>query len=77
MIIPRLSLNENSIVIEIASNDGYLLQNFIEKNITVLGIGNLHKTLLKLPWKKIFPTLTNFFNSQLAKDLVKEGKKQI
>ena len=74
MIIPRLSLNENSIVIEIASNDGYLLQNFIEKNITVLGIEPA-QNIAKAAMEKNIPTLTKFFNSQLAKDLVKEGKK--
>ena len=38
MIIPRLALNQKSLVVEIASNDGYLLQNFIEKSIPVIGI---------------------------------------
>lgn len=74
MIIPRLSLNENSIVIEIASNDGYLLQNFIEKNIPVLGIEPA-QNIAKAAMEKNIPTLTKFFNSQLAKDLVKKGKK--
>ena len=74
MIIPRLSLNENSIVIEIASNDGYLLQNFTEKNIPVLGIEPA-QNIAKAAMEKNIPTLTKFFNSKLAKDLVKEGKK--
>ena len=73
MIIPRLSLDEHSLVIEIASNDGYLLQNFTGKNIPVLGIEpaqNVAKTAIK----KNIPTLTKFFDSQLAKELVDEGK---
>ncbi|HEV8512922.1 MAG TPA: SAM-dependent methyltransferase, partial [Cyclobacteriaceae bacterium] len=37
-IIERFSITENSLVAEIASNDGYLLQNFLHKNIPVLGI---------------------------------------
>ncbi len=73
MIIPRLSLNENSLVIEIASNDGYLLQNFTGKNIPVMGIEpaqNIAKTAIE----KNIPTLTKFFDSQLAKNLINEGK---
>lgn len=37
-ISEELNLNENSLVVELASNDGYLLQNFKDKNIPVLGI---------------------------------------
>lgn len=74
MIIPQLSLNENSLVIEIASNDGYLLQNFTEQNIPVLGIEPA-QNIAKVAIEKNIPTLTKFFDSQLAKDLVKERKK--
>lgn len=74
MIIQRLSLDENCLVIEIASNDGYLLQNFTEKNIPVLGIEPA-QNIANAAIKKNIPTLTKFFDSQLAKDLVKEGKK--
>ena len=38
MITQRLGLNEESLVVELASNDGYLLQNFVAKNIPCLGI---------------------------------------
>ena len=38
MIITKLSLNHNSLVIEIASNDGYLLKNFVESKIPCLGV---------------------------------------
>src|SRR5208282_4770684 len=38
MITQRLGLGPNSLVIELASNDGYLLQNFVQKSIPVLGI---------------------------------------
>src|SRR6187431_2566946 len=36
--VSRLGLNESSFVVEIASNDGYLLQNFVKKGIPALGI---------------------------------------
>ena len=38
MMTSRFGYNENSLVIEVASNDGYLLQYFKQKNIPVLGI---------------------------------------
>ena len=37
-IIDELNLNSKSFVVEVASNDGYLLKNFVEKNIPCLGI---------------------------------------
>ncbi len=37
-MITRLGLNEQSFVVEVASNDGYLLQYFVERNVRVLGI---------------------------------------
>ena len=74
MIIHKISLNQNSLVIEIASNDGYLLQNFTAKNIPVIGIEPA-QNVAKEAIKKSIPTITKFFDSQLAKDLVGEGKK--
>ena len=38
MISKKLALNENSFVVELASNDGYLLKNFVEREIPCLGI---------------------------------------
>jgi len=38
MIVDRLKLNSQSLVVEIGSNDGYLLQNFVAKGIPVLGV---------------------------------------
>ncbi len=73
MIIPRLSLNENSLVMEIASNDGYLLQNFTGKSIPVIGIEPA-QNIAKVAIEKNIPTLTKFFDSQLAENLINEGK---
>ena len=73
MIIPRLLLDENSLVIEIASNDGYLLQNFTDKNIDVIGIEPA-QNVAKVAIEKNIPTITKFFNSQLSRDLVNNGK---
>jgi len=67
-------VNENSQVIEIASNDGYLLQYFREKNIPVLGIEPA-KNVAKVATEKGIPTISEFFGESLAKTLVAEGKK--
>ena len=72
MITKRLSLNNQSLVIEIASNDGYLLQNFIKKNISVLGIEPA-RNVAKVAIGNRIPTLVKFFNSKLAKKLTKDG----
>lgn len=74
MVVPKLKLNETSFVIEIASNDGYLLKNFVEKKIPCVGIEPTHQTAdhaisLGVPTKKCF------FNKQLASELKQENKK--
>ena len=74
MITTRLLLNEDCLVIEIASNDGYLLQNFVEKNIPVIGIEPA-RNIAKTAMEKNIPILTKFFDSKLAKELVDKGKK--
>lgn len=70
MITYKLSLNENSLVTEIGSNDGYLLQYFNEKNISCLGIEPTSNTA-KIAKEKGINTLEVFFGTTLAKDLKK------
>ena len=73
MIIERLGLSAKSFVIELASNDGYLLQHLVAKGIPVLGIepaGNV----AKVATQKAVPTMVKFFGQQTARDLVAEGK---
>jgi len=65
MIIEKLQLNSNSFVTEIASNDGYLLQYFVQKNIPCLGIEPTTNTALEAE-KKGVKSLVTFFNSELA-----------
>lgn len=67
----RLKLNKNSQVIEIASNDGYLLQYFVEKDIPVLGIDPA-KNIAKVAIENGIPTIVDFFGKKLAKKLAKE-----
>lgn len=73
-VVQRFELNSRSQVIEIASNDGYLLQYFKEKDIPVLGIEPTKNTA-KVAIEKGIPTLTKFFGIDTALDLVNSGKK--
>jgi len=65
MMIERFGLNEESQVIEIASNDGYLLQYFKEKNIPVMGIEPTANTA-EVAMKKGIKTIIEFFGVELA-----------
>jgi len=74
MITKRLNLTAESKVVEIASNDGYLLQNFVQSGIPVLGIEPTKNTAVVAVSKGI-ETITEFFGSALAKRLVDSGIK--
>jgi 2-polyprenyl-3-methyl-5-hydroxy-6-metoxy-1,4-benzoquinol methylase len=72
-MILRFGLNSGSQVIEIASNDGYLLQYFLEKGIPVLGVEPA-KNVAKVAEQKGIPTITRFFEVRSAKELAAAGK---
>ncbi len=74
MITDRLRLNAASHVIEIASNDGYLLQYLLEKQIPCLGIEPSANTA-QVAREKGIETLEKFFGANLAKKLAQEGRK--
>jgi len=69
MIVPRLDLSEKSLVIEIASNDGYLLEYFGPLAIPCLGIEPTLSTALEAE-KKGIEVIKEFFTVELSKDLV-------
>lgn len=71
-MVNRFGYDEKSLVVEIASNDGYLLQYFIEKRVPVLGIEPA-VNVAEYANKKGIPTLVTFFNEALARQLVAEG----
>jgi hypothetical protein len=73
MIADRLELNANSLVIEIASNDGYLLKNFVAAGIPCLGIEPTTNTA-EAAEKLGIPVIREFFGRGLAERLVAEGK---
>ncbi|MDD5228097.1 MAG: class I SAM-dependent methyltransferase [Methylococcales bacterium] len=72
-IIQKLQLNQNSFVIEIASNDGYLLKNFVTANIPCLGIEPTTGTAAAAE-KLDIPVKREFFSEQLGKQLAASGK---
>lgn len=73
LMCQRFGLNEKSQVIEIASNDGYLLQYFNKKNVSVLGIEPSLNTANAAREKGI-ETWTEFFGTDLANKLVEKNR---
>jgi hypothetical protein len=72
-MIQRLGLNASGFVVEVASNDGYLLQYFVQRNIPVLGIEPA-ANVAKVAVEKGIPTLVQFFGTQLASELAADGR---
>lgn len=73
IMIDRFGLNTDSQVIEIASNDGYLLQYFYERNIPALGIEPA-ANVADVAIKKGIPTIVKFFGEKTAKELMTSEK---
>lgn len=71
-ITRRLQLGPASRVIELGSNDGYLLQFFVEKNIPVLGIEPA-ANVAKAAEGRGVKTMVKFFSHELAEELVRDG----
>jgi hypothetical protein len=65
MMTERFGYNEDSLIIEVASNDGYLLQYFKEKNIPVMGIEPTANTA-EVAMGKGIKTVIEFFGTELA-----------
>lgn len=70
MITTKLRLNKNSLVTEIASNDGYLLQYFQEKKIPCVGIEPTNSTA-QVAKEKGINVIVDFFSSELTKKIKK------
>jgi C-methyltransferase C-terminal domain/Putative zinc binding domain/Methyltransferase domain len=68
MVTERFGLDKSSQVVEIASNDGYLLQYFVKKNIPVLGIEPTSNTA-EVARQKGIESIVDFFGVRLAKEL--------
>ena len=71
-IIDRIKLKKESLVIEVASNDGYLLKNFLERKIPCLGIEPT-KSTADFAKSIGIPVIKDFFSSKLADKLLDDG----
>lgn len=74
MMTQKLALGPDSLVVEIASNDGYLLKNFVAAGIPVLGVepsGSVAAAAEKIG----VPTIVEFFGEKLAQRLHDEGRR--
>jgi len=69
----RFGLNKDSLVIEAASNDGYLLQYFVKRGVPVLGIEPA-ANVAKVAVEKGIPSLVRFLGMPLAEELAAEGR---
>jgi hypothetical protein len=74
MMVERFKLHGGSQVIEIASNDGYLLQYFVARGIPVLGIEPAIN-VAEVAIEKGIATVTKFLGEQVARELTNEGKR--
>lgn len=72
-MIERLGLNSDSHVVEIASNDGYLLQYFAQGSIPCLGVEPTHSTAVAARARGI-ETIEEFFGVALAERMVAQGR---
>jgi SAM-dependent methyltransferase len=73
MVTARFGLGAHSLVVELASNDGYLLQNFVAAGIPALGVEPA-ANVAEVAVQKGIPTVVRFFGRQTAADLIAEGK---
>lgn len=73
-MVERFGFNAQHLVVELASNDGYLLQYFVEQKIPVLGIEPA-ANVAAVATQKGVDTLVKFFGRETARELAASGKK--
>ena len=73
MIIHRLGLNQKSQVVEVGSNDGYLLQYFVQRSVPVLGVESA-TNVAKEAISKGIPTVIKFFGKNTSTELASQNK---
>jgi SAM-dependent methyltransferase len=73
MAVDRFGLDESSLVVELASNDGYLLQHVVKRAIPALGIEPA-ANVASVARDKGIDTIAEFFGRDLARQLVSEGR---
>lgn len=73
-MVPRLGLGPQSLVVEVASNDGYLLQYFKAQGVPVQGVDPAANCAHVAETERGVPTLVRFFGVETAKDMVRAGQ---
>ena len=74
MAVERFGLGPDSLVVEVASNDGYLLQHVVERGIPALGIEPA-ANVAEAARERGIETVVEFFGRELAARLVAEGRR--
>ena len=74
-LITSRQLNSNSLVVEIASNDGYLLRHYHKKDIPVLGVEPAVNIARVAQEERGIRTISEFFDDELAEQLINKGKR--
>lgn len=69
MIQEKVALNKDSFVVEIASNDGYLLQNFVKMSVPCLGVEPAD-AVARAAEKVGVPVLKEFFSEKIAQSII-------
>ncbi len=73
LMVEKFGIGQHSKVVEIASNDGYLLQYFVQKGVPVLGVEPA-ANVAKVAIEKGIPSTVKFFGVQTATELAQDGK---
>jgi hypothetical protein len=73
-VVSRFGLSHDDFVVEVASNDGYLLQNFVARGIPCLGIDPATNVAAHANRRGV-PTRALYFDEAVARDLVAEGRR--
>src|SRR5262249_30596394 len=73
-MIKRFGLDGESLVVELASNDGYLLQHFVQRSIPALGIDPA-ANVAEAARERGVETIVDFFDSRLARRLAEDGRR--
>jgi SAM-dependent methyltransferase len=74
LVVERFGLGPDDLVVELASNDGYLLQHFVQRGIPALGIDPA-ANVAEAARERGVETIVDFFDSRLAEQLVAEGRR--
>jgi SAM-dependent methyltransferase len=74
LTVDRFGLGDDSLVVELASNDGYLLQHFVARGIPALGIEPA-ANVAEAAAERGVETLVEFFDAALARTLAEEGRR--